>query len=201
MQFVQTADISTNFTVGAGDGLFAVMANGGGYNLTGTISDTNGSFGAITYNNDNETDTWGYAQELSAASGTHNVTVSAGWGARILDYSQVLSASMSFSYMTNPGGTGAITGTAVTVPRGSLLVAVATNLVGSNTVSTTGTQRYQGALSSGFGGQSCVGEWAGAGGSITPAFTCSDLNSFAITQIVLTPALTPMDFRQVYVGP
>lgn len=135
------------------------------------------------------------ALNSSATAGAQTVTVSSNSSGDFsvgmaLEYSGVSSVSSSETLPNTPGtGAGAIQGTAVTVPTGSILVAICLDNH-STTVptATAGTSRGSGVVATSFG--YAIAEYAGAGSSITPSFTSAagGTSQFSVVQWVLTPS-------------
>lgn len=133
---------------------------------------------------------------LSCASGSQTYTTTcAGGTTRIwmIDYSGVGAANnFNTAFTSNPGsGAGAILGTSVTVPSGSVLVAICVNNnTGTNTITaTSGTTRQNGQTSDSW--EFCITEYAGTGAAIQPAFTAGTgdgANGFAVMQMNLDSA-------------
>jgi hypothetical protein len=133
---------------------------------------------------------------LPCAAGAQTVTMtatSANFHSFGIEYSGVGSVSAPTpTFQVNPGtGTGAILGNAVTVPVGSVLLALCVNFdSGTNTItSPSGTNRGNGLTSDNF--EFCITEYAGAGASITPSFTSADgaTERFSVMQVLMTPAI------------
>ena len=128
----------------------------------------------------------------SATAGSQTITVSStGSGdlvvGRAVEYSGVSTVSAAETSQSKPGtGAGAILGTSVTVPVGSVLVAIAVDLDGGGTVTaTSGTTRSSDSAS-------CVTDYAGTGAAIQPAFTGSNgaNDHYIVVQWLMTPLAT-----------
>jgi hypothetical protein len=90
-----------------------------------------------------------------------------------------------------PGtGAGAIQGSAVTVPAGSVLVAFVSDLSGSANTITAANSRTARASESGdrFNYAYAFGEWMGIGASVTPTFTATNDSNFIVILFLLTPS-------------
>jgi hypothetical protein len=129
-----------------------------------------------------------------AGSQTYSTTIAGGTTrCFMLDYSGVGSIGTSDTvYRATPGtGSGAILGTSRTVPTGSVLLACCVNNnTGVSTItSTAGTIRSNGLTSDSW--EFCITEYAGTGAAIQPAYTSADggTQSFAVLQVILTPAV------------
>jgi hypothetical protein len=139
-------------------------------------------------------DDWSTGYNLSATAESQTTTATAGTAgdgviAQGIEYSGVAAVSASIVNVPAPGtGANAIAGTPVTVPTGSVLVALCANANGdADTITTSGTNRGSGAGD--FNLSYCWGEWTGAGSSITPTFTTLDgTDNFVVVQWLLTPA-------------
>jgi hypothetical protein len=187
---------SAAFTGTAGDSILAV---GGDYsNDITAFSGSGGTYGLLTPpGNVEDVDfnhNWAIGDCLSIAGGSQTITVtgtvSDGMAATAIEYSGVSTVSGNGKTVASPGtAANAITGTAVTVPTGSVLVACCIDTTDntSATITTSGTSRGGGAgdLNTAY----LFGEWAGAGGSITPEFTTTvGTDNYIVLQWLLTPA-------------
>lgn len=170
---------SGSFTPAAGD---AILVAGVDYtNGSETMSFTGtGTYSLLTPPGsftDNNGNSLGIGANSSASSGAQTTSVaSSGFGndemfGFAIEYAGVSSIGGNENLVEAPGtGTGAITGVATLVPTGSILVALCIAVGGVSTApTTTGTSRGSGSVGSTVG--YCFAEWAGSGGSITPAFT------------------------------
>lgn len=187
---------SSAFTPTALNALIAFVLDGTSGSETLTFSGT----GSGTWNQftppgnvgDPNSNTFGAGANLSCGGGSQTITVGPslpfGWA---LEYSGVGSASASGVSRVAPGTT--ISGTAVSVPVGSVLVAwcVNTSTVGAINLSASpsGTNRALGTTTI-FGISYCITEYAGTGASITSTFTTSiGGDTFDVIQILLTASI------------
>ncbi|MGH9302423.1 MAG: hypothetical protein ACRD0E_11135, partial [Acidimicrobiales bacterium] len=194
ISFNKTFQSGTAFTpASSSDALLAMLFDGGGNNISLSLSSTSGTY--LIFNppgpyNDDQTDSWAFLYQYNASAVSQTVTASGATGAFCfgLDYTGVASATIAVTETTNAGGSGAIQGAPVTVPTGSTLVAVCLRLnSGSDTISSpSGVNKFAGTTS--WGTPACVTEYAGAGSSITPSFTSSGLVHYLVVQFVLTPS-------------
>lgn len=193
---------SGSFTpAGAGNTLVVAALDGTGAGKTFTFSGT-GSYSQLTppgNQNDSGGNTVAAGVNLSCSSGAQTATIAATAGdgiyGLVIEYSGVSTAtSVSVVSTATPGtGSGALVGTAMTVPSGGMLVAVVMNVsTGNGTITqTAGTQRGSGGNGANtWNGQGWnATDYAGSGGSITPAFTCTagGTDTFDIWQFLLSP--------------
>ena len=198
-QFIGTTTAtSVSKTPGAaGNTLVIFGQNESGNGLTITFSGSASSFTKLGANADDtnaDTNAQGYSLALVAGAQTASVGGASGnsMEGEALEYSGVDSVSDgAFNNRIGPGtGVGAILGSAVTVPVGSVLVAVCKDVsaIGADTIVAAGG----GTLRDHNGGTNvhyAIVEWAGAGGSITPSFTdaTSGGDNFIVHQMVLNP--------------
>lgn len=118
----------------------------------------------------------------------------------IWEYSGVASVTASFKDTGNQAtGSTTVTGNAVTVPSGSVLVAYCVD-VNNGTGSATITPSASGgvtpttrdsATSTAFTGGFCVAEYVGTGTSVTPTFTTNHAEEHIVIQLLLTPTGGP----------
>jgi hypothetical protein len=132
--------------------------------------------------------------DSSASSQTTTVTSSTSgdsmYGA-LLDYSGVGAVSGAIVDRQSPGsGSGAILGTSVSVPIGSVLIAICVDMnLGTAITSPSGTNRASGSWPAGNSFEYTVTEYAGAGSAIQPSFTsASGDHDFIVGQWLLTPS-------------
>lgn len=182
---------SGNFTPNAGDTILPVAWDGYGNAIT--ISGT-GTYSTLTPPgafDDQGGDSWLTAANSSATATSQTITITAtaedptlGWA---IDYSGVTAISSAKTLVTSPGtGTGAVAGSSVSVPTGSVLVAFCMDIDTTGTLTTTGTSRGSG-TSAGGEFSYVWGEWAGSGGNITPTFTtAAGSDDFVVIQYLLT---------------
>jgi hypothetical protein len=113
-------------------------------------------------------------------------------------------SSVSNITRSAPGtGSGAITGTAVSVPTGSILLALCINRSNhTNAISSpTGTVRASG-TSTALVDAYCITEYAGAGSNITPTFTDATnggTDLYGIVQFIVAPSSVLADDADVSV--
>ena len=184
---------SGSFTAVAGDALLVFCMDNAAGSRTITFSGT-GTYSRLDSWNDSVADTEAIGANSSASSGSQTMTVAAtsgdgmwGWA---YEYSGVASISGTINEADSPGtGTGAITGTSVTVPSGGILIALCVNVSGGSDAITSpsGTNRGSGANA---GYTYCATEYAGTGGAIQPSFTSANGSDedFVIMQFTLSPA-------------
>jgi hypothetical protein len=134
----------------------------------------------------------GYCLSVAAGAQTATFTATAGDGivAVGINYSGITSVGAPTVVSRSAPGTGAnaITGTAVSVPSGSTLLAFCYEAsTTAATITTSGTNRGNG--TGDFDMPYCWAEYAGSGASVTPQFTTSAAgsSSFVVIQWVLTP--------------
>lgn len=209
--FVQTAGTldfqftspftSPAFTAGAGDYLGVLAASGNASFPTTSVTGS-GSF-AINgaHHTDVDNDDISIWQNTAATSGSQTIVATSSVGhsetGLVFEYSGVGSAGTPV-YTNNaaPGtGAGAIVGAAVTVPTGSVLVAIvydSTSVTSTTTITAVaGTSRLSVAGDNSTQPILRVQEYAGSGASITPAFTTNvGADNFVVTQILLSPPMS-----------
>jgi hypothetical protein len=193
-----TPAVSGSFTPNAaGDVLLVYGLDYTNTGVTLTFTGTGGTYSTLQTINDNNvgaTDAVGVCLSASGASQTATVASSTSgdfmYGA-LLDYSGVGSVSGALAVVSGPGtGTGAILGTSVSVPIGSVLVAITADMNGGTAItSPSGTNRASGTWPSGDPFEYCVTEYAGAGSAIQPSFTsASGDHDFIVAQWLLSPS-------------
>jgi hypothetical protein len=157
---------------------------------------------------------WSFSNGRTGAVETDTVTgagtgITAFWvDAFELEYRGIAASgtSQNISSVSRAGpgtGSGAILGTSVTVPAGSILLAFCTNRGNhTNAISSpSGTTRRSGtstALLSAY----CITEYAGAGSAIQPSFTDSvngGTDTYVVVQIILNPSSLLADDADVSV--
>lgn len=186
----------------AGDALLVFVADFNGavsaVKATGT-----GSYSLISppgqYNENNQLTSWALWANSSATAGSQTITTEdiGGPGDYImglgLDYSGVTAIAGAANQQASPGtGVGAIVGTSVSVPSGSVLVAMLMEFNSTATIptNTAGTVRSSGQVPV-FNWAYSVVEYAGAGSAIQPAFTDATnggTKNYIVTQFLLTGA-------------
>lgn len=131
---------------------------------------------------------------VSSTAGAQTVTVTASGGAFrcwFAEYSgALLMSSFTAVQRITPGtGSGSILGSSVSVPSGSVLVAICIDVSAVTAITTTnGTSRQ----STSIGGQGYnFVDFAGAGSAIQPAFTSTGgaTDTFNVVQAILTPGI------------
>jgi hypothetical protein len=169
---------SSSFTPVAGNLLLAfnIDVATGGANTGFTTLNLPGQFN----NAGGDTD---FASYKTAAAGAQTITSTGTqvWG----DAFEYAGAGTPTSIAgVNRTTTTAPSGTATVVPVGYVLVAYCQDFSGGNTITPTGAGVMLSQVTSGSGSW-CVAEWAGTGGSITPAFSAVTNSGFAIIQVLI----------------
>lgn len=190
-----TSSASGSFTPTVGNAVPAYELESGSSGVTLSITGTGVYSRAIAQFNPSGTFLAFAAANLNVAGSAQTVTVNStvaekldGWA---FQYSGVVSASGSSATRVNPGtGAGAITGNAVNVPTGGVLLALCIGSISTTISSPSGTSRSSGTATVGAGVGWAVTEYAGAGANITPTFTDSTNGgaaTYAVLQILLSP--------------
>lgn len=183
---------SGSFTAGTGNALIAGCINSG--NVTNSVAGSLSTFSILTppgqhLDAGNDLDVCAVA--LPAIAGSQTCTFSSSTAIRfgwLWEYSGASAVTALATDRSTPGtGSGAITGTGVTVPTGGILLALCVDVINAGAItSPTGTTRGSGALS---GVNYCATEYSGTGATITPSFTSSagSADSFVILQWLVSP--------------
>jgi hypothetical protein len=190
-----TTATSGSFTPTSGNALVAFCYGSGTLSYSGSGT---GTWTAIFQTNDSFGSPHGCGDNPTCGGGSQTITVHQTASTTVFGWAFEYSGAGSFSGTSNetdvPGTTsGAIKGTSVVVPTGSVLLALCADITGtggSSISSPSGTNR--GAATIGAVTY-CVTEYAGTGAAIQPTFT--DINNggtddYFITQILLSPAGT-----------
>jgi len=184
---------SSSWTPYAANDVAIVFSSDSGSTIT--ISGT-GTYSAVsppgTFE-DNHFTYWNLSANTALSAGAQTTTITASGGnlnGFLIEYSGAgTSLTGAQTTITSPPGTGsgAIQGSAVTVPSNQILVAFfvdTNNLSGGTITSPSGTSRASGSWN---GYPFAVTEYAGTGASITPSATSSTGNAdnFVVIQVVV----------------
>jgi hypothetical protein len=183
---------SGSWTPYAANDVAIVFSSNSGSTIT--ISGT-GTYSAVsppgTFEDNNFT-YWNLSANTALSAGAQTTTVTASGGnlnGFLLEYSGAGTSLTGAKTLTNtPGtGSGAIQGTAVTVPSNEILVAFfedTSSLSGGTITSPSGTSRASGSWN---GFAFAVTEYAGTGASITPSATSSTggTDNFVVIQVLI----------------
>lgn len=188
---------SGSFNPAAGSCILLVGIDANVTTATITAAGTGSYSTVLTSQSDTKGDTWAAFANTNATTGAQTATISSNTAGHIMVnfgqvYTNVANITTSFVVRTTPGtGSGAITGSAVTVPVGAVLIALCCDVTGGTSAisSPTGTNR-----AAGFNGgdvEYCWTEYAGTGASVTPTFTCATggTSSFPVVQFILTASV------------
>lgn len=188
---------SGSFTPSATNTILVYGSDGASSSATISFTGT-GTYNVLTPpgqfpDSDNDTHTIGY--NGSATAGAQIVTVTTTTGGGLYAYGAVYTHATTVTgaalYTLAPSG-GTVLGTPVTVPTNSILFAICESVTGGTPTITNvgGTSRGAGANTGGpFGPlQYGTAEYAGAGSSVTPTFTTTDITTnYIVVQWLLSP--------------
>lgn len=196
---------SGSFTpTNAGDLLLCLAINSAGG--TQSVADSN----AVSYTlvnppgqfNSAASDSISLWTNPTAIANSQTVTVTdAGqsfFGGTVLEFSGVLSVNNGSAVSTpsSTTGTGGVQGTAVVVPTGAVLVAIAVNETGAATVTpASGGTLLDASINA---GEYTVAGYVGSGASITPAFTVSVAGQFYTVIQAILNAPAPASTASIY---
>lgn len=182
------------FTPASGSTILVPMLDASGSARTLAYSGSiNTPTAKISVNDVTNGNTIGMAEVLSATTGSQTITVnSTPTGDSVSGYAIVytgVSSTGSYTSKPNPAAT-TVTGNAITVPAGSVLVGFCTDNTGA-LVSFTGqvsggvtpTDRQMTNNGVVF---YAISEWVGTGTSITPTWTASATSDAIVVQVLLT---------------
>ncbi len=182
------------YTPGAGGALIAAISDRSGTGKTTTLTATVGSFTQLSSANGLNTTTNSLWDSLNAAASSRTNTFDSSPTGDFLilwvwEFSGVGSVNNVSQLNTSSSSTtsNSISGSAVTVPTGSILIAACldtTRAIGNNAIADAGaTSDYQ----SGF--DMVLEHYAGAGASITPHFTprAATATNYTVFQAILAP--------------
>jgi hypothetical protein len=181
---------SASFTPNAGDLILPLAITSDEVNAAITFTGTGSYSSIIQGNSASAASTAAIGANTSATGGAQTFTLSDAIAGFLIgtgvDYSGVTSLSNSASAdLPTPGaGANAILGSSISVPTGSVLVAICWNASGvSDTITTTGTSRGSNASGTSYR----IAEYVGAGASIQPTFTATGgaTGNYILQQIML----------------